>query len=135
MALDTKALAAELAKPRYDGMSNAAATAEINAIWAAPDTRTKNRDSMSGDELFAATDTAEFTALTEHKQLLWLAFCGRGSVDPFNAANVAFVNFVFGDRSKTVAALADARVEEISRAVELFKRPAREGDVARARAR
>ena len=71
------------------------------------------KDSLSGEQIFAVTNTAEFAGLTEHKQQLWLAFCARDSINPAGSANVALVQWVFGAGSNTLAALATARTELI----------------------
>ena len=76
------------------------------------------KDSLSGEQIFAVTVTAEFAALTEHKQLMWMSFCARDSIDPEGSANVALVQWVFGAGSATLAALAVARTELISLATQ-----------------
>lgn len=86
---------------------------ELNAV-----NRTINKASLSGDEIFNATDNTEFGALTDHKRVLWVSFCGK-SINPFAAANVAFVQWIFGGGSTTVSNLAALRVTNVSRAKEL----------------
>jgi len=112
----------------YSGMTNAEATADLNTAY-----RTQTRASMSGDEIFTQTDATEFAALTDHKRLAWISWCGKESIDPANAANVAFVQWVFGAGSETVGNLASGRVENITRADELGLGSVDEGDVERAR--
>ncbi len=80
-------------------------------------TRTRNRDSMTGDELFQQTATDEI--LTDVGTGHWLSFCGRDIIDPFASANVEFVKDLFGTATKTLENLQDARVESISRLTEL----------------
>jgi len=75
------------------------------------------KSSMSGDEVFAATDAVEFGGLVEHKQQLWMAFCGRDSINPAGVSNVALVSWVFGGGSATLTALKEVRKEKISLAV------------------
>jgi len=75
---------------------------------------TRVRPSLSGDAVFAATDETEFGNLSAHKQIIWLALCGRDSIDPSGASNVALVNWVFGAASATLTALAAARTEAVS---------------------
>ncbi len=114
------ALAAELTTDPlargYVGMTDAEVSASLN---------TQNRSlvltNMSGDQIFAQTDTTEFAALTDLKKQLWMAFCARDVIDPFGGANVAFVQFIFGGASATVASLDAARTLENnqSRAEEL----------------
>ena len=116
--MNIPALAAELTAGHPDtgayNVDDQIAANQLNAV-----NRSRNIASLSGDGLFSATDTVEFAALTEAKKSNWLAFCGRESVDPFGAANVAFVNWVFGGGSTTISSLASLRTESVSRAVEL----------------
>lgn len=90
------------------------AAGELNVV-----NRTRNKTSLTGDEMFGATDGTEYTGLTDHQQIQWLSMCGRASVDPFQSANVALVVEIFGGGSATVTALNLLRVEAVSRAVEL----------------
>ena len=98
----------------YAGMTDQQAADSLNTV-----DRTVNLSSISGDDTFASTDGTEFAALTDLKKQLWLAFCGRETIDPFGTANVAFVTFVFGGGSTTVANLAALRTFQSSRANEL----------------
>jgi hypothetical protein len=56
----------------YSGMTDQQAADDLNTVY-----RTRDRGSMLGDEIFAATDNAEFVGLSDHKQQLWnpLVFC------------------------------------------------------------
>lgn len=81
--------------------------------------RTRNKTSVTGDEIFDATDGPEFSALSDLKKQLWLAFCGRETIDPFGSANVAFVQFLFGGGSTTIGNLGPLRIDSVSRFVEL----------------
>ncbi len=98
----------------YAAMTDQQVVDDLNTLY-----RTRDRASMTGDEVFAATDATQYNALTAANKLLWVAFCGRDIIDPFGTANVAFVTDVFGAPSDTLTALATARVESISRAVEI----------------
>lgn len=102
---------------------------QINAV-----NRTIPVASMSGDEVFAATDGPQFVALSAAKQANWLAFCGRESINPFGTANVAFVTWVFGAGTATVTALQAARSEAGSRARELGLPMVYPGHIEQARA-
>lgn len=113
----------------YSGMSDEAVAADLNTVY-----RTRNKSSLSGDEMFQATDGSEFTALTEHKEVSWLSFCSRNSVSCFAAANVAFVQYIFGGGSTTVSNLNALRTESVSRADELGLGRIVTGDVVEARA-
>lgn len=74
----------------------------------------RNREFMSGNELFSLTDSTEFGALSDLKKDLWVSFTTRDGVDPFDPAAVAFVQYVFG-AGTTVSTLAAARVESVPR--------------------
>lgn len=113
----------------YAGMTDAEVAADLNTVY-----RTRNKQSMSGDEVFQQTVPAEFDALSEDHQQLWMAFCGRDRINPFATANVQLVVHIFGSGSTTIANLQDARVEDISRAVELGLGEVSEGAVNHARA-
>lgn len=105
------------------------ATGELNAV-----NRTVNKSSLTGDEIFAATDKIEFGALTDHHQEMWVGFCGRDSIDPTGTANIDFLDHVFGVSSTTKTTLASLRQETVSRAVELGLGLLRVGDIQNARA-
>ena len=112
----------------YAGFSDEQVADDINTVY-----REVNLSSLSGDEVFAATDGGEFGGLTDHKQAIWLAFCGRDSIDPFGTSNVALVQWVFGAGSDTNTALGDLRKRDASRAEELGIGQVRTGDVIQAR--
>ena len=131
--MNIAALAAELSSGHPDtGAYNAdaaLAAAELNLV-----NRTKNKDSLSGDEMFAATDATDWVGLTDHQQDLWVSFTSKDSVDPFGAANVALVTALFGGGSTTLTALAALRKDDVSRAVELDLGVVAVGHVIEARA-
>ena len=112
----------------YAAMTDEEAAADLNTVY-----RTRNRTSMTGDELFQQTDSEEWSGLTEAKQSQWLAFCGRDSIDPFASANVALVQDIFGFGAGTLIALNAARLESISRADELGLGEVKIGHVQEAR--
>lgn len=113
----------------YSGMSDVAAAASLNTV-----NRSKNRTSMTGDEIFQQTVPASFNGLSDTLKSQWLAFCGRSALDPFATANVQFVVAVFGAASQTVTNLNAARVTLVSRAQELGLAEILPGHVAMARA-
>ena len=119
----------------YSGMTDEEIAADLNTEY-----RTRNLARISGDEAFAATDATEFGNLGDtqeersHKQVLWLSFCGRTSIDPFGSANVSLVQWVFGGGSVTISNLADIRTEPCSRAVELGLGEVAVGHIENARA-
>ena len=88
--------------------------------------RTRNRESMTGDEVAQQAVSSAYDALddgavanTADVKSHWLALCGRASIDPFATANEQLVISIFGTGSQTVLNLQAARVETISRATEL----------------
>lgn len=104
----------------YSGMTNQQAADDLNTVY-----RTRNKDFMTGDEIFQSTVPSEFNALdsgsgtTSDQQGHWISFCGRSEVDPFATANVQFVTSIFGGGSTTVSNLSTNRVENVSRTDEL----------------
>lgn len=115
----------------YALMTDFEVAESLNAV-----NRDIQRSLLSGDEVFNVTDSTEFGGLTAHKQLLWLSFSARADIDPFGAANVGFVQFIFGGGSATAAALVSLRTvtNGQSRAQEINLGTVREGTVAAARA-
>jgi hypothetical protein len=112
-ALKAELLAGHPVTGAYDA-NNSTAAAQLNAV-----NRERNLSSITGDQIFEATDTTQFAALTDTERNQWLAFCGRSELDPFGSANVAFVTFIFGGGSATLTNLAALRKESVSRADEL----------------
>ena len=116
--MDITALAAELTTDEllrgYAAMTDQEAADSLN------DTidRDRNRTTMTGREVAAEIDDAEYDALTDVKKAQILSLTSGDDIDPFGFG--AFVTKdVFGVGSNTVAALAAARVETVSRADEL----------------
>lgn len=139
MAIDYQALKAELLAGHpvtgaYDADDQIAAD-QLNAV-----NRQRNRTAMTGDEVFQATNQAEFEALdkgqgnTSDDYGHWLIFCARNELDPFGSSNVNFVTDMFGAGSTTLANLNTLRREDVSRAVELEFGTVNAGNVATARA-
>ncbi len=118
----------------YAGMTDEEAAADLNIS-----NRTRNRTSMTGDEVFQATEAAEFAGLGSGQgnsvddQSHWLSFCGRDIIDPFASANVQFVTEIFQVGSTTLTNLQAARVESITRGVELGLGKVKTGHVQDAR--
>ncbi len=105
----------------YASMTDEEAAADLNTSY-----RSRNRTSMTGDEIAQAADPAGFNALddgsennTPDTKGHWLALCGRETINPFANANVQLVIAIFGGGSTSVSNLNAARVESITRAVEL----------------
>ncbi len=105
----------------YAGMTDSQAADDLNTSY-----RSRNRTSMTGDEIAQQADPTEFNALddgsannTADVKSHWLALCGRETIDPFATANVELINSIFGNPSATRTNLATARVGSITRAQEL----------------
>lgn len=95
--------------------------------------RTRNRTFMTGDEILNQIDPNDWAGLNNiNKQLVW-DVVHLGEVNPFGVASTFLTN-VFGGGSTTIIALAAARKENISRAVEINLSSTRVGDIQRARA-
>lgn len=92
---------------------NEIAASQLNAV-----NINRNRTSMTGREVADEIIDADYNALTEGNKTKVLALIASDTLDPFGfGANV--IKDIFGAGSDTLAALALARVETISRAVEL----------------
>lgn len=101
----------------YSGMTDQQAADDLNTSY-----RTRNRTSMTGDEVFSSLESQTvWDSKTADQRLEFLALCGRDSIDPFGQANVDVVVSIFGPPSSgnTTDNLQTARVESITRAEEL----------------
>ena len=99
----------------YAGMTDQQAADDLNTSY-----RTRNRSSMSGDDVFQSIESqVVWDGLTADQRIEFLSLCGRDVLDPFGAANVNLVISIFGGGSTTITNLNTARVESITRAVEL----------------
>ena len=112
----------------YAGMSGDEIVVSINAL-----VRPRNRTSMTGREVRAAVDNEEYDALLDPQKSQFLSLVGSDDLDPFGLpANV--IKDIFTAGSTTVTALAAARIELISRAVEIgIRSPVRISHVIAAR--
>lgn len=112
----------------YAAMSDTEATVSLN-----DPVRPRNRTSMTGREVRAAVDNAEYDGLSDAKKSQFLSLVGSDDLDPFGLpANV--IKDIFGIASATVPALATARIELVSRAVEIgIRSPVRISHVIAAR--
>jgi hypothetical protein len=102
----------------YDAMSDQEAADDLNSIYPSPDTRTRDRASLTASEVYNAVDQAGWAALsTADQQEVW-NILHMGEVNPFGREAVRFTS-IFGGGSATITALKVARVESITRAQEL----------------
>ena len=130
--MDLAALKAELTAGHPDtgayDVTDSGAAVELNVA-----NREGYKRSLTGNDLFTSTAASEFAALTDTHKQMWISWCSTER-DPWDGANVAFVVYIFGGGSATMAALAALRVEPISRAQELGFGVVAAGHVQRARA-
>jgi len=135
MAIDLVALKAEIDTDPlgrvYSAMTDDEVQIDMNLLI-----RDLARGSITGDEAFSVTDSTQFGALTDTQRDLWMSFCGRAVIDPFGAANVAFMVFLFGAGTAAITALNTLRqgANGQSRATELGLWPVTVANVAAARA-
>ena len=114
----------------YDVMTDQEATDDLNTEY-----RSRNRAFMEASEVFNAIVVADYLALADGDRATIMGIMGFGRINPFGKEANVFIS-IFGGGSATIMALAAARVEPISRAVELEIRlvPVRRGHVENARA-
>ncbi len=130
--MDLAALKAELLAGHpdtgaYSGDATAAA-AELNV-----ENRTMPRATVTGSEVLNAIDEPEFLALTDgQRERVW-NILHLGTLDPWGMEAKLLLG-LFGAGSTTIAAMADVRIEAISRAAELRLEVVDAGHVQRARA-
>jgi hypothetical protein len=111
----------------YSGMNDAAASADLNTVY-----REKNKTSMTGSEVLNAIDQTEYNALADANKVLVWNLMALGTLNPFGMESDLLVG-AFGGGSATITALAAARKESISRAVELGLGQIAPGDIENAR--
>jgi len=97
----------------YSEMTDEAVAIDLNTV-----NRTLNRASMSGSEVLNAVNAAEWIGLTDAgRQTVW-DIVHLGTLNPFGVEATLLIE-VFGGGSATITALAAARKDDVSRAVEL----------------
>lgn len=114
----------------YVGMTDEQVVTDMNTQY-----RPRNRTTMTGREVIDAfnANVSEWAALTAVEQDRIIALCGRDDLNPFGIDAQIFADAANG-ATNTIAALQTARVESVSRAVELFGTNVIIGDVQNARA-
>jgi len=112
----------------YSGMTDQQIADSLNTV-----NRPRNRTSMSGREIQDEVVDAEYDVLTDEKKSQFLALTASADLDPFGlGANV--IKDIFTGGSTTSTNLGVARVETISRAVEIGAGRVGNGTVEIARA-
>ena len=97
----------------YSGMSDESAAADLNTVY-----RTRNIEKMEATEVINLIDATEWaTVSAENRQVVW-NLLHMGEVNPWGVEATLFQNAMAG-QTNTLAALAAARVENVSRAEEI----------------
>lgn len=113
----------------YSSMSDQEAANDLNTEY-----RTRNRVSMTPSEVYNCVVVSEWTALTDAQRAeIWDILHMGDPLNPFGLERDRFVT-IFGGGSTTIANLASARAESISRAEELGLGILLASDVLKARA-
>lgn len=100
----------------YAALNDQDAAVTLNAL-----SETRIKASLTGVEVFEATDSSDFTALTDAQKAQWLSLCAIESMDPSNGGvmvTLAQDIFAGGASSATAIALIALRNESISPATE-----------------
>lgn len=111
----------------YSGMSDQEAADDLNIVY-----RQRNVASMTGSEVLQSVDETEYSALTDVKKDAFWGLLGIAILDPWGKEADVMLD-IFG-ASTTITNLNAARVDDISRAIELGLGSVRESDVVKARA-
>ena len=97
----------------YSGMTDQEVVDDMHIAY-----RTRNRTSMSSSEILNSVDPAEFTALSNAAEMAFWNLMSIGTLNPFGVEATLMIN-LFGGGSNTITTLKAARVESITREVEL----------------
>ena len=129
--MDIAALASELATDPltrgYSGMTDVEAAASLNTA-----DRTTNKASMTASEVYNAIDVTEWSALTDtQREEIW-NILHLGTINPFGLESDRFTT-IFPSPGDTLTALAAARKNDVSRAVEIGFGVVKVGHVQNAR--
>lgn len=98
----------------YSGMTDQQLADDLNTVY-----RTRNRSAMTGKEVKDRIDTTEWSARTDAQKQIILALCNRDDLNPFGIDAQIFQDAMAG-ATNTLSALNSYRVENISRAEEIF---------------
>ena len=98
----------------YSGMTDQQIADDLNTVY-----RTRNRSVMTGKEVKDRIDTTEWNSRTDAQKQIVLALCNRDDLDPFGIDAQIFQDEMTG-ATNTLASLNSYRVENISRAEEVF---------------
>ena len=112
----------------YAEMSDAEAAADGHSKY-----RTKPKTSMTGSEVLNAVVKSEYAALSADSKTAFWQLLHIGELNPFGVEKDLLID-IFGSGSDTIAALALARQDAISRWDDLGLGNVRAGDIQRVRA-
>ena len=126
--MDYQVLKTEIALPAYVAMTDVEIAASINTV-----NITRARATLSGSEILNATDSGEFTGLTDAQKSSWLAVCGVDEINTSTGIAKSLEATLFGAGTTTRANLIAVKNETISRGTELGLGRVRAGDVIHAR--
>ena len=122
-------LKTELTDARYTSMTDAEAADDLNTLRIV-----RNRTSMSRSEVMQAVEPTAYNGLTGDDLVAFWGLLSVDRLDPFGVEADVMIK-LFSAGSATITALAAARVETISRAVELgIRSPVHRSHVTAARA-
>jgi hypothetical protein len=117
----------------YSGMTDGQVVTALNST-SSPYGRTVVKSSLSGADVFKATDSTEFDALTDAQRSEWLSLCAIEGLDPANGTPAAATaTRIFGGGSTTLSNLQSLREEVVGRGTELGFGSVHIGDVQNAR--
>ncbi len=131
--MNLDALRAELAAGHPDtgpyDADDALAAGQLNAV-----NRTRNVESVTGQQIFEAVVPADYNALLADQRQLLGVIIGMGTILVNGTNTKAALTAMFGSGTGTRTNLAALQTEQVSRAVEQKLGRVRAGDVERARA-
>ncbi len=112
----------------YD-VDDALAAEELNAT-----NLTRIRTTVTGSEVFNATDDSEYTILSASEKDSWLRLCGIDDIDISNGIAKSLEDTIFGQSTATRSNLISLKTESVSRTTQLGFSRVRSGTVESARA-
>lgn len=112
----------------YSTMTDDEVAADLHTAY-----RTREKDRISGSDVWDHTDPTEFGGLSAEEQRRWLGLCGVDGIDPFDSPAVGLATSLFPAGGATLTALGAFRTETLTRAGELGLGDVHAYDVAKAR--
>lgn len=115
--------------PLYGGMTDQQVADELNAL-----DKTTVRSTVSGSEIFNATDDTEYAALTEAQKSAWDALCAIDTINTSSGVAKAREAELFGPGTATRTSLLALKNQTQSRAQQIGVGTVDAGDIKHARA-